>query len=100
MAKLTLLVRAYCHLCDDLLADLQPLARAHGASVDVIDVDAPENAALETEWGERVPALFAGAVAAGTLLCHYHLDVERVARALDESGQPSGTGRVPGQNPL
>jgi hypothetical protein len=100
MAKLTLLVRAYCHLCDDMREALRPLAQAHGASVEVIDVDAPENAALETEWGERVPALFTGAVAAGTLLCHYHLDVERVARALDESRQLSSTGRVPGQNPL
>ena len=57
--KLTLLSRAYCHLCDEMLAAVQPIARAHGATVEVIDVDAPANAALEGLWGDRVPALFA-----------------------------------------
>jgi len=100
MATLTLLVRAYCHLCDDMQEALDPLARAHGASVDVIDVDAPENAALEADWGEQVPALFAGAVGAKAFLCRYHLDVERVARALDALRQAPTGGRVPSQNPL
>ncbi|MEO8677175.1 MAG: glutaredoxin family protein, partial [Casimicrobiaceae bacterium] len=65
--RLTLLSRAYCHLCDDMLAAVQPIARAHEVSIDVIDVDAPGNAALEAAWGEKVPALFAGAPATGTL---------------------------------
>ena len=38
--QLTLLVRAYCHLCDEMLAAVQPLAAAHGAAIDVVDVDA------------------------------------------------------------
>ena len=80
--KLTLLSRAYCDLCDEMLAAVQPIARAHGATVEVIDVDAPANAALVGLWGDRVPALFAGDPGTGTLLCYHQLDVQHVARAL------------------
>jgi thioredoxin reductase (NADPH) len=84
--KLTLLSRAWCHLCDEMLDALRPLAAAGGASLDVIDIDAPANAALEAAWGDKVPVLFAGAPGADTLLCHYHLDRRRVAAALTASG--------------
>ena len=79
-AVLTLAVRTYCHLCDDLLAALRPLAAAHGATIDVVDVDA--DPALEAAWGDSVPALFLGAPAAATLLCRHHLDARRVEAAL------------------
>ena len=36
---LTLLTRAYCHLCDDMRAALAPLAARYGARIDEIDVD-------------------------------------------------------------
>ena len=79
-AALTLAVRAYCHLCDDLLAALRPLAAAHGATIEVVDVDA--DPALEAAWGDSVPALFLGPPAPDTLLCRYHLDATRVESAL------------------
>jgi thioredoxin reductase (NADPH) len=79
-AVLTLAIRAYCHLCDDMLAALRPLAVAHGATIEVVDVDA--HPALEAAWGDSVPALFLGAPAAEALLCRYHLDAERVVAAL------------------
>ncbi len=69
--RLTLLVRAYCHLCDDMRAALA--AHAAGVPVDELDVDA--DPALEARWGDRVPVL----LAEGRELCHYRLD----ARALD-----------------
>ncbi|MDH4182071.1 MAG: glutaredoxin family protein [Betaproteobacteria bacterium] len=78
--RLTLLVRAYCHLCDEMLAALAPLAG--DTPVDVMDVDAPEHAALEAQYGEAVPVLFAGAPAPGAELCRYRLDAARVAAAL------------------
>ena len=81
--RLTLLSRAYCHLCDEMAAALAPLAARHGAVVDVIDVDA--DAALEARYGERVPVLLAGTPADGVELCHYRLDVAAVARALSAS---------------
>jgi hypothetical protein len=51
--KLTLLTRAYCHLCDEMLAAVRPLAAARGAIVAVVDVDT--DPALERAFGELVP---------------------------------------------
>ncbi len=82
MRTLTLLVRAYCHLCEEMRAAVQPLAAAHGATLEIIDVDAPGNALLESAWGDRVPVLFAGAPQSDTLLCQYRLDRARVEGAL------------------
>jgi thiol-disulfide isomerase/thioredoxin len=77
---LTLLSRAYCHLCDDMRAALAPLAAQYRASVTVIDVDAEP--ALEARFGERVPVLILGSAEAGVELCHHRLDAGAVARAL------------------
>ena len=77
---LTLLSRAYCHLCDDMAAALAPIAVAHGAAVAIVDVDA--DPALDAAFGERVPVLFLGAPGAGQELCHFHLDTARVTAAL------------------
>ena len=77
---LTLLSRAYCHLCDEMLEALKPLAAARRATVAVVDVDGEP--ALEAEYGERVPVLFAGEPVGGTELCHYRLDRARVEAAL------------------
>ena len=79
MTKLTLLVRAYRHLCDDMRAALAPLAKAAGATVTEIDVDAEPG--LEERFGERVPVLLIGAID-GAELCHFHLDATRVTKAL------------------
>jgi thioredoxin reductase (NADPH) len=85
--ELTLLARAYCHLCDEMLAALSPLATAHGAVVTVVDVDAPGREALETAWSESVPVLFAGAPEPANELCRYRLDADRVAALLARSPQ-------------
>jgi hypothetical protein len=82
MTRLTLLSRAYCHLCDEMLAAVAPLAAAHGATVDVIDVDAPEHAALEAEWGDAVPVLLAGPPEAWREICRYRFDRARLDDAL------------------
>ena len=79
MTELTLLVRAYCHLCDDMRAALAPLAAAAGASVTEIDVDGEPG--LQESFGERVPVLLIGAID-GVELCHFHLDATRVTKAL------------------
>ena len=84
MKTLTLLVRAYCHLCDEMLAAVQPLAAAHDALLEVVDVDAPANAALESAWGDQVPILFAGPPQPTGVLCHYHFDQVTVLRALGD----------------
>ncbi len=89
--RLTLLVRAYCHLCDDMRAQLIPLAARHGARVDEIDVDA--DAALEARYGDLVPVLLLGSVD-GAEICHYTLDAAHVQRAL-VAASARGASRFP-----
>lgn len=83
--RLTLLSRAYCHLCDEMREALA--AVAPGTPVDVIDVDAPAHAALEASWGDAVPVLFAGAPSPANELCRYRLDPARVSAALASPGE-------------
>lgn len=90
--RFTLLARAYCHLCDEMLAALRPLSLAHRLPVDVVDVDAEANAALEARWGEWVPVLFLGPPAEGGALCHYRLDSEAVGTALRKLAPPPKIG--------
>ncbi len=80
---LTLLSRAYCHLCDEMEAALRPLIGA--ALLEVIDIDAPGHAALEARYGDAVPVLFAGDPADGRELCRHRLDAGRVLASLAES---------------
>lgn len=76
---LTLLSRAYCHLCHDMQARLEPLARGFGAEVEIVDVDA--DPALEARYGELVPVLLHG----NRELCHYFLDEPAVRAYLEGS---------------
>ena len=78
--EFTLLVRAYCHLCEEMRTALEPLALRVGATIVEIDVDA--HPALEATFGERVPVLLLGGVGDGRELCHYRLDAPRVTQAL------------------
>ena len=80
---LTLLSRAYCHLCDEMLDAVRPLAAARGMAVRVVDVDA--DPALEAEYGDRVPVLFVGEPRAGGEVCHHRFDRERFDAALATS---------------
>ena len=83
--KLTLLVRAYCHLCDEMREALAPLAVENGVTVELIDVDADPR--LEACWGDKVPVLLADS----RELCHYRLDRAVVAAAL-ANGREAGAG--------
>jgi hypothetical protein len=77
---LTLLIRTYCHLCDEMREALAPIAAAHGALVTERDVD--DDLALERAFGDLVPVLLLGDPADGRELCHFHLDVQAVEAAL------------------
>ncbi len=70
--RLTLYGRSYCHLCDEMLAALEPMRTEFGLAIDVVDVD--DDAALEQRFGSLVPVL----MHAGVELCHYHLDAPKV----------------------
>ena len=75
----TLYSRSYCHLCDDMLAALNALQTpAAPFAVEVIDVDADD--ALVARFDELVPVLYGDLNA--PQLCHYFLDVPKVAAYL------------------
>ncbi len=74
--RLVLYGRAWCHLCEEMLAAVLPLAAEFGATVDVIDVDT--DPALVARYDELVPVL----VFEGVELACYRLDPERVRAAL------------------
>lgn len=75
--RLTLYGRRYCHLCEDMERALGPLQDEFGFSLEVVDVD--RDAALEREYGERVPVL---AGPDGREICHYYLDLQALADRL------------------
>ena len=68
--------RAWCHLCEEMRAALEPLAAAAGARLDIVDVDTdPE---LQARYDELVPVLLCD----GVEVCHYRLDEARVRAML------------------
>ncbi|MDE1183691.1 glutaredoxin family protein [Paraburkholderia sp.] len=73
---LTLYGRAWCHLCDDMRAALDPLLVEFAVQVDVVDIDADPQ--LEARYNELVPVL----VCDGVEVCRYHLDQARARDAL------------------
>ena len=80
MASETLFLygRAWCHLCSDMRAELEPLQAELGFEVAYYDVD--ERPDLEARYDELVPVLMAGQGDGELELCHYRLD-EAAVRA-------------------
>jgi hypothetical protein len=81
--RLTLLVRAYCDLCDDMREALAPLAARFGWAIEEIDIDA--DAVLAKRWGESVPVLLVGE----RELCRHRLDAALVTPFLVDTGSNS-----------
>ena len=80
MAVLTLLSRAYCHLCDEMREAARPVAAMYGATIVEVDVDA--HPGLEEKYGERVPVLIYGAPEDGVEICDIHFDRGAAVRVL------------------
>ena len=74
--RLTLLSRAYCHLCDDMLAALQKRRGEHAFDVDLVDIDADPG--LAQKYNELVPVLLGGEAE----ICHYFLDEPKLREYL------------------
>jgi glutaredoxin len=70
--RLTVLARAYCHLCEELIAALKQFQGRYSFEIEVIDVD--RDPRLEEKWGDKVPVLLDG----DREICHYFLDYEAV----------------------
>ena len=74
--RLTLYARTYCHLCEDMLAELKALSGELAIEIDVVDID--RNPELEARYGEWIPVLAHGE----TRICHYHLDLGKLTAHL------------------
>jgi hypothetical protein len=68
--------RTDCGLCEEMLAELAARPEAAGIPVDIIDVDA--DAAARVRYGHKIPVL----LLAGELVCHGHLDLDELHKAL------------------
>jgi thioredoxin reductase (NADPH) len=78
MREVTVFSRQRCHLCELLLEEIEPLCRAHGVALSVVDVDMDAN--RRERYGPRVPVVCAGDVE----LCCGHFDRARVVAWLRE----------------
>ena len=73
MTAWTVLSRAECSLCEQLLVELaEELSPAEAAQVSVVDVD--QDPELVRKYGHRVPVLLAD----GDFVCDYRLDRTRL----------------------
>ncbi|MDQ8043698.1 MAG: glutaredoxin family protein [Solirubrobacteraceae bacterium] len=73
---ITVLGRPGCHLCDDALDELRPIAREFGASIDEINIDLDDSLLLQHL--ERIPVVLVD----GAELCHLFVDSTAVRAAL------------------
>lgn len=76
-ARLTVVQRHDCGLCEEMLADLARLARERALPpVDVVDVDSDPQ--LQRRHGLNVPVLLLD----GAVVCRHRLDREELERLL------------------
>ncbi len=73
---LTLYTRVGCHLCAEMMQQLEPLQRQYGFSLTVVDIDA--DSYLNLLYGERVPVLLVGEQE----ICQYHLNKELLLKCV------------------
>ena len=74
--RFVLYSRPGCGLCEELLAALAAVRAAQRYPIDVVDVDAEE--ATRIRYGHKIPVLLFD----GELVCHGHLDLDEVHKAL------------------
>ena len=77
MRRLTVYSRSRCHLCDELLTELEPLVNGR-AAIEVVDIDTEP--ALRDQYDILIPVVCAG----GRELCNYRLDRAAVLAWLAE----------------
>lgn len=76
--QLTLYIRTGCHLCEDMLQELNLRQDLLGFNLQTVDIDGkPE---LEALYGTKVPVLSH----AGVEVCHYFLDEVALHRCFEE----------------
>lgn len=76
---LTLYTRRHCHLCDEMLRDLEPYCLNRGLGLLQVDVD--EDPVLFAKYTDAVPVLAAD----GVELCRYRLNHKALLELLGET---------------
>ncbi len=77
-ARLKVLSRSYCHLCDDMIAALKAFRGRNQVEFDIEVIDVDADAELESKYGDKVPVLLQGE----NEICHYFLDETKLAEQL------------------
>ena len=75
-AQLTVYIRHGCHLCEDLLQQLQALQDSHDFEYFAVDVDA--DPVITQQYAALVPVVVLG----DRQICHYFLDQAALLQAL------------------
>ena len=78
MKPLRLYVRTGCHLCEDMLAELQPILKDREVLLVLVDVDS--SADILEDYGNRIPVL---ETLNGECLSECFLDIQAVANYLE-----------------
>ena len=78
MPVLQVFSRRGCHLCEQMIEELLPLAKGR-AEVIVCDIDTRDD--WRQEYDVRIPVLKYD----GEFICQYHLDREALARFLNNT---------------
>ena len=87
MIVLTLYSRPGCHLCEEMKAVVQRVARAVDASIAVEEIDISTNPDLEARYGLEIPVL----VVDGRKVAKYRVTEGELTRILrDQAGGPGG----------
>jgi hypothetical protein len=76
MISLTLFSRPGCHLCDDMKAVVERVARSTPLTLDVVDVSSDPR--LEARYGQEIPVLLVN----GQKFAKYRLTEEDLTRKL------------------
>ena len=76
MTRLTLYHRPGCHLCDDMLDELEELCRGRAVSIELVNIDGDPD--LSKRFGLDIPVLTAG----DHEICRHRLDSGAVMAAL------------------
>ena len=83
MLALTIYSRPGCHLCDDMKALVQRVARTRGDAIALDEIDISTDPDLESRYGLEIPVLMLN----GRKIAKYRISEAALTRALADSGQ-------------
>jgi thiol-disulfide isomerase/thioredoxin len=89
MIVLTIYSRSGCHLCDEMKAIVQRVARSAPRPITIQEIDISTDPDLEARYGVEIPVLLVD----GRKIAKYRVTEEELTRILrDRSGGSRGSG--------